>query len=135
MREGSRKILWTAALLFIFCWSGSISAAEILKARTGLHNDKTRFVLDLSTKPDFSVAKSKETGQVVIRLKNISLPKGRVVPSSMTGLVKHTMFVSEGGKSSRVILFLKKSATVSKSFYIPGKPGKAHRLVVDLVSN
>jgi len=114
--------------------SVAVQAAEIVKARAGLHADKTRFVLELTGKPVFEFEKNPENGQVVIMLKNIGVPKGRVVPSATIGLVKHTMFISKGGKSSKVVLFLSKPAKVSNSFIIPGDENKAHRLVVDLIA-
>jgi len=121
--------------LVALCLPRSGEAAEILEARAGLHADKTRLVLDLSEKPDYGFDQNAEVGQVVIELKNIGVPKGRVVPSSVIGLVKHTLFISKGGQSSRVVLFLSKPAKVKSSFVIPPKDGKAHRLVIDLVSS
>ena len=132
----SRVLAACAAFVAVLlCWLAPFesSEAEILKARTGLHADKTRFVLELSEKPDYSFDKNPEDGQVVIELKNIGVPKGRAVPSLPVGLVKHTMFISKGGQSSQVVLFLSKPAKVKNAFVIPGENGKAHRLVVDLL--
>ncbi len=124
--------LFVLSVLLAPSWA---EAAEILEARAGLHADKTRFVLDLSEKPDYGFDRNADEGQVVIELKNVGVPKGRVVPSSVIGLVKHTMFISKGGQSSRVVLFLSKPAKVKSSFVIPPKDGKSHRLVVDLVTS
>lgn len=130
---GLRFCLWVVVGV-AFMVASSAQAAEILKARAGLHADKTRFVLDFSAKPIYGFDKNPEDGQIVIELKNAGVPKGRVVPSTTIGLVEHTMFISKGGKSSNVVLFLTKPSKVANSFLIPGGKGKVHRLVIDLIS-
>ncbi len=106
-------------------------ATEVIGARIGPGKAATRFVLDLNTSVRFNVFTLEKPYRVVIdlpavtwRLDPLRTPRG--------GLIRAFRYGHFRDNVSRVVLDVSRPVAIARSFVLPPKSGRIHRLVVDL---
>ena len=105
---------------------------KVTNARVGVHPDKTRFVIDLSTEVKFRVFTLASPYRVVLDLPQVEwqLPfKSGTQGAGPVDGVRYDLFKAG---TSRIVLDLNKPLSVDAAFLIPAKQGDGQRLVVDL---
>jgi N-acetylmuramoyl-L-alanine amidase len=99
--------------------------------RIGVSNERTRLVLDLSSRVNFEVFLLENPRRVVVDLPSLQWP-GSLQPKSQ-GFIGDMRFGQFTADKSRLVLDLKQPATVSKSFILGKTSGLPVRLVIDMV--
>ena len=128
-------VLMVAAMAGLGCPPSGARAATATATdlRVGVHTDRTRLVVDLSSKVEISVFAVAEPNRLIVDLPEIewrfpsdASQKGGIIDAVRFGLVQPGV--------SRLVLDLKQPARVANSFVMPPSEGKAFRLVLDLMS-
>ncbi|CCG40335.1 N-acetylmuramoyl-L-alanine amidase [Magnetospirillum molischianum] len=110
-----------------FVWSHAALAATASGARLGQQSESvTRFVSDLSERVQFKVVTLTDPHRVVIEVPGLDW-QGPPVLSHAVGVVN-----SVHAGDSRIVLDLRRPATLKNSFLIAPRDGLGWRLVVDL---
>lgn len=121
-------ILLTALLASFPC----AYASDILKVRIGIHPDKTRLVVDLNKKTDYTLLKAGKAKQSEFIFFNTSASPSLLRAHQGNGIIKSYTF--RKGRNKEIILSIQtnKDAQIEKFFSI--KKGKQHpfRVVIDL---
>jgi N-acetylmuramoyl-L-alanine amidase len=115
--------------------SNAVAAtAVVTDVRVGEHAQSTRFVLELDRQVKFSVFMLANPYRVVIDLPEVGwrLPP-RPLPSN-TGLLNQFRYGLFKAGTSRIVLDVKGTAAVEKTFLLGPKGGAGYRLVVDLTA-
>jgi N-acetylmuramoyl-L-alanine amidase len=133
-----RIIVRTVFALFLFLFSllinsPSLYALTLDNVRFGLHTDKTRMVLDLSSKAEYRVFTLDNPYRIVIDLpefnwnvENVSKPVKSPVGDIRQGLLKPGF--------SRIVVDLKSPINIKNVFLLPTDNIKPNRLVIDFNS-
>lgn len=117
------------------CLSSGARAATATATdlRVGVHTDRTRLVVDLSSKVDVSIFAVVEPNRLIVDLPEIewrfpsdASQRGGIIDAVRYGLMQPGV--------SRLVLDLKQPARVANSYVMPPSEGKAFRLVLDLMS-
>lgn len=123
-----------AAFLGASLASGPAAAAglEVKDLRIGIRDNSTRFVIDLSQKVEPRIFGLPDPFRIVIDLPEVdfTLPPSRL--SASGGLVERLRYGLFRPGTSRLVLDLRNSAKVAKSFTLPPDGAKPWRLVIDL---
>ncbi|NNE83501.1 MAG: AMIN domain-containing protein, partial [Alphaproteobacteria bacterium] len=123
-----------AAFLGASLTSGPAAAAapEVKDLRIGIRDNSTRFVIDLSQKVEPRIFGLPDPFRIVIDLPEVdfTLPSSRL--SASGGLVERLRYGLFRPGTSRLVLDLRNSAKVAKSFTLPPDGAKPWRLVIDL---
>lgn len=126
-------ILLFLALLAGLVMSGSASAKpEVEDARIGLHPDKTRFVLELSERPQYRIFTLDDPYRLVIDLPELDWPDREETTPQAAGLVSALRYGLFTPGTSRVVLDLSEPAEIAEILTLPPRDGRQHRLVVDM---
>lgn len=119
-------------MMFMLIMTGELLAAppEIIAARIGGDNNKTRFVLEINGQATFRAFSLANPNRVVIDLDEVTWKIG---PGGAAGhgLIKNYRYGLYMPGTSRLVLDLKSPVKIANSFVIKGKSGKADRLVFD----
>ncbi len=110
------------------------ATAVVTDVRVGEHGQSTRFVLELDRQVKFSVFMLANPYRVVIDLPEVGwrLPP-RPLPSN-TGLLNQFRYGLFKAGTSRIVLDVKGTAAVEKTFLLGPEGGAGYRLVVDLTA-
>jgi N-acetylmuramoyl-L-alanine amidase len=123
-----------AAFLGVSLASGPAAAAapEVKDLRIGIRDNSTRFVIDLNQKVEPRIFGLPDPFRIVIDLPEVdfTLPSSRL--SASGGLVERLRYGLFRPGTSRLVLDLRNSAKVAKSFTLPPDGAKPWRLVIDL---
>lgn len=98
--------------------------------RIGTHPDKTRLVLELSSRVDFRAFMLPSPPRLVIDLPAFDWRAGQPgpPPGSLVGTIRHG--VLQPGVS-RIVVDLDTQATLKSAFFLPSGPGVSDRVVID----
>ena len=140
--DGLKRLLAIAILVtaWIFIPIAGVAKAkedqivpEASNARLGGDNQRTRFVVDISSSVGYSVYVLPKPYRVIIDLPevNFQLPPGQGV--SGRGLVTGYRFGLLSPGRSRIVIDASAPVLIQKSFVIPATKQKPARLVVDIV--
>ncbi|MCB1783690.1 MAG: N-acetylmuramoyl-L-alanine amidase [Alphaproteobacteria bacterium] len=124
------------ALLFLcltMTGSASAYALDVIQVRFGLHNEKTRMVLDLSDVSDFRVFALSDPYRMVIDLPGFNWKAGSVVKPPQTGISDVRQGPLQPG-ISRIVFDMKNAVSVKSAFLLPAQNEKSNRLVIDFTS-
>lgn len=126
-------ILLFLALLAGLIMSGSASAKpEVEDARIGLHPDKTRFVLELSERPQYRIFTLDDPYRLVIDLPELDWPDREETTPQAAGLVSALRYGLFTPGTSRVVLDLSRPVEIAEILTLPPRDSRQHRLVVDM---
>ena len=109
------------------------AAAIVNDIRIGIHRDKTRVVLDLSTSITHQIFSLADPYRIVMDLPDI---EWRLPPQAALrkgGLIAGMRYGQFQRGNARVVLDLTGPGIVSKSFIIPPSKGQGPRLVIDIL--
>ena len=135
-----QRLIRRFGLIFLFVammpfGSHAVAAtAVVTDVRVGEHAQSTRFVLELDRQVKFSVFMLANPYRVVIDLPEVGwrLPP-RPLPSN-TGLLNQFRYGLFKAGTSRIVLDVKGTSAVEKTFLLGPKGGAGYRLVVDLTA-
>ena len=128
-----KKFLLTAAMLCLclFCNAGDLFAATTVKdLRIGNQANGARIVFDLDKAVNYRVFLLDSPRRLVIDLDDTEITNN--FPTTVNQVVEKTRVGKLDGNNKRVVLDLKRAATVSKAFMLEPQGGKPWRFVVDL---
>jgi N-acetylmuramoyl-L-alanine amidase len=120
--------------LFLPLWlvPQAIAQPAVTAVRVGAHEDKTRFVLELTEAPRYRVFTLDNPYRVVIDLPELEWrPDSGALPSG-AGMISAMRFGLFAPGTSRVVLDVSRPVLVKTVFTIPPGAGQTHRLVVDI---
>lgn len=111
--------------------SALATSASITGVRLGGHPDKTRVVLDLNGKTDFSYGVSDAGTSVIISFSGVEWRPER--PSRRRqGVVSGYSFARDAGGEGQFGIDTTIPVRIKKVFALPPQNGKGHRIVLDL---
>ena len=125
------RILFGAILLLLPV-SGAFAQPAVTAVRVGAHDDKTRFVMELTEAPRYRVFTLDEPYRVVIDLPELEWRPPPGALSEGAGLIGAMRFGLFAPGTSRVVLDVSSPVQVRRVFTIPPGGGQGHRLVVDI---
>ncbi|MCD6073242.1 MAG: putative N-acetylmuramoyl-L-alanine amidase amiC [Rhodospirillales bacterium] len=127
---------WRFIYAIILTWGlAAASAAEAATAtdlRVGVNGERTRLVIDLSSKVDFNVFTLSDPYRLVIDSSEIDWRLSSEA-GQRGGLIEAVRYGQLQPGVSRLVVDLKQPAKVGNSFVMPPSEGQAYRLVFDLV--
>ncbi len=129
------RVLFAAMVLF---WpglgpvSGALAQSAVTAVRVGAHEDKTRFVMELTEAPRFRIFTLDEPYRVVIDLPELEWRPPPGALSEGAGMIAAMRFGLFAPGTSRVVLDVSSPILVSNVFTIPPGAGLGYRLVVDI---
>lgn len=119
-------------LMYLICSCGQVWAAVNIKnMRVGNQTDGARVVFDMDKSIDYRVFLLDEPQRVVVDLEDANI--GQLYTKASNQVIAQTRIGKMNGNDKRVVLELKRPATLKKAFLIPPQAGQDWRLVVDLV--
>lgn len=128
-----QRILLALLLLVLAAPGGPLAAKPLVSdVRVGLHDDGTRFVLDLSEPVAWRVFTLPDPYRLVIDLPELIWNLPAELPPAKKGLVGALRFGLFSPGVSRVVLDLTGPAAVSRVELLPPNAEGKHRLFVDL---
>ncbi|MEO6699406.1 MAG: N-acetylmuramoyl-L-alanine amidase [Paraperlucidibaca sp.] len=123
---------WMQQLLLLMCCAMAISAqaAELIGARTGNFQGKTRLVMEFSSSSEFRVSEETSPGRLVVVVPNATTRlSARDFPSNVGPLQR--MALEGSGSRSKLIIELGEEAEAA-IFMLPVNAQGMYRLVIDL---
>ena len=134
MRRNICKSFWLATLTLVMCFfimPGNVFASTAVKdLRIGNQANGARIVFDLDKKVNYRVFVLDSPKRLVIDLDDTEVKSSYPTPKNQ--VVEKTRVGKLDGNNKRVVLDLKRSATVSKAFMLEPQGGKPWRFVVDV---
>ncbi len=127
------RVLFAAILLFLSV-TGAFAQPAVTAVRVGAHEDKTRFVMELTEAPRFRVFTLDEPYRVVIDLPELEWRPAPGALSEGAGLIGAMRFGLFAPGTSRVVLDVSAPVQVKSVFTIPPGGGQGHRLVIDITA-
>ncbi|MFC7050636.1 N-acetylmuramoyl-L-alanine amidase [Emcibacter nanhaiensis] len=125
-------LLFCLLISYVFGGSYAFSAVpEVTAARIGEHKGRTRFVLEMSKKVDFSIFTLADPNRIVIDIAEV---EWKIGPGGADGdgfIARYRYGLFKQG-TSRIVLDLKSPVKVDKSFFLPPTKSKPYRFVIDL---
>ncbi len=129
------KIRLPLIFVAIFWWGASHGAwAEIVAhdIRIGIHQDKTRFVLDLSAPVRFQIFALADPYRIVMDLPDIQWEVPPAAARRDGGLIAGLRYGQYQPGNARVVLDLKGPGIVVNSFIVPASDGQGPRVALDI---
>ncbi len=112
-------------------WAAASALTEVADVRLGVSKERTRLVIDLSSRVDFEVFLLENPRRVVVDLPSLKWPEA--LQTKQKGVIASLRFGQFTADTSRLVLDLSEPAVVGKSFILDKTSGLPVRLVVDLV--
>ena len=104
----------------------------VLSARIGEHEDRTRFVIELSDPVNLRTFTLTNPDRVVVDMPEVSWRLGAPPRPSGNGAVKSYRYGVFRKGNSRMVIDLNRPVTVSDALVIPPSSGFGYRVVIDL---
>ena len=134
MRRNICKSFWltaaTLVLVFFMMLSNVLAATTVKDLRIGNQANGARIVFDLDKKVNYRVFVLDSPKRLVIDLDDTEVKSSYPTPKNQ--VVEKTRVGKLDGNNKRVVLDLKRAATVSKAFMLEPQGGKPWRFVVDV---
>lgn len=125
-----RLVVFLLASCLIATSASAIPAAS--DVRVGVHEGKTRLVIDLTERVDFSIFTLANPARVVIDMPDISWQAPGSAQLRTGGLIAGLRFGRFRPGNARVVLDLRRPAKVAATYFLPSVDGRGHRYVLDL---
>lgn len=122
--------LGAAAFLLLALLVSAHAAGQVKDIRLGVSEARTRVVLDLAGKVDFTVFLLDNPRRVVVDLPSLAWPTQAPKASGLVGGIRFGQFSED---KSRLVIDATRPVQVAKSFLLGPSSGLPHRLVLDLV--
>lgn len=124
--------LFLAFIAVAAFWAGPANALSVDQVRFGVHDGKTRMVLDISAPSDFRVFALADPYRLIIDLPEFEWRAGAVEKPVETGISAVRQGNLEYG-ISRIVFDMQQPVSLQNAFTLPSQGGKPDRLVVDYV--
>ncbi len=119
-------------IIFLLCVLVPLQAfaLDVKDVRVGLHEDKTRLVMELDAPVDFQAFVLSEPYRMVVDLPDFSWKVAATSQLASAGIsaVRHGQ--NKPG-ISRIVFDLNRPVSIQNAFMIPGRSGESDRLVID----
>jgi N-acetylmuramoyl-L-alanine amidase len=126
-------VVLAALVLWAGPWTGDVLAEPVAsEARTGVHTDQTRFVLELSEKVEFRVFALADPFRVVIDLPRVEFKLPANAHVAGVGLIKGFRYGLYRPGTSRIVLDVDGPVAIRKSFLLPPRGNYPYRFILDL---
>lgn len=125
------RLLMTLALFCMF--SAQAFALSVDDVRFGVHPDKTRLVLDLSSISDFRVFVLSNPYRMVIDLPDFDW-QASAIENPLNSKIKAIRHGNLQPGISRIVFDLNEPISIRSAFALPQQTGKSDRLVIDFGS-
>ncbi|WP_373086407.1 N-acetylmuramoyl-L-alanine amidase [Sneathiella sp.] len=129
-----RCVLLTTLLCMVSIAPGFAAKSPVIdvtSVRLGLHKDKTRFVLEMSEKPDVSVFLLAEPYRIVIDLPELNWQADDSAPRQK-GVIQNYRYGLFKKHTSRVVLDVDGPVRILRSVILPPAAGKPYRFFIDI---
>jgi N-acetylmuramoyl-L-alanine amidase len=123
-----------APALLLLAAPAAADGFEVRDIRIGVHEDTTRFVIDLSKTAEPRIFGLPDPYRVVIDLPEVEFDLLRDRTNAGGGLIERLRYGLFRPGTSRIVLDLRAPAKVSRQFVLRPTGGKSWRLVVDLAA-
>ncbi|MFB9354665.1 N-acetylmuramoyl-L-alanine amidase [Sneathiella chinensis] len=126
--------LLAGVLLVIGTLTSAAVAARttVTDVRLGIHADKTRFVMEVSEKPDFRLFYLNNPYRIVIDMQELDWEVPDSKGRTSAGLVQQYRYGLFRRGTSRVVLDFKQPVKVLKQVILPPGEGKPYRFFIDI---
>ncbi len=104
---------------------------EVSSVRLGIHKDKTRFVMELSEKPEFDLFLLPDPYRIVIDMPELRWQTDDSA-SRKKGIVENFRFGLFRENTSRVVLDVDGPVKILRTVVLPPTSGKPHRFFIDI---
>ncbi len=139
-RKASRRVRALAPGVGVFATlvvlasltSGTAAAAKIVDVRTGVHEDRTRFVIELDQSQPYRAFILTDPHRAVIDLPDVEWTGEPPHEERMVGLVGNLRYGLFRPGISRVVIDLKRAARIQNHFALDAGGGSGPRIVIDL---
>ncbi|MFT6558701.1 MAG: N-acetylmuramoyl-L-alanine amidase [Sneathiella sp.] len=123
-------LLSVLLLCFLF-GETAIAKPEVTSVRLGLHKDKTRFVMEMSEKPEYNIFFLPNPYRIVIDMQEVSWKPGNKKVRK-TGVIENYRYGLFRQGTSRVVLDLNRPVKVLRKVILPPSEGKPYRFFIDV---
>jgi N-acetylmuramoyl-L-alanine amidase len=123
-----------AAWLVLILPTAAFATADVVNIRLGVHDDRTRVVLDLSAPVGYRVEPQADPHRVVVALDGAGFRLTGVEPPTGKGLIKAIRIEQGTGAGGRLILELAEPARVAQSQALLASGSAPARIFIDLQS-
>ncbi|MEH6402969.1 MAG: N-acetylmuramoyl-L-alanine amidase [Sneathiella sp.] len=119
-------------LLFVSMMASySASAMEVSSVRLGVHSDKTRFVMEMSEKPNYNIFFLSNPYRIVIDMQEVNW-KASALGGKGKGVIQDYRYGLFRKGTSRVVLDLKAPVKILRKVILPPSEGKPYRFFIDV---
>jgi len=109
----------------------SASAMDVSSVRLGIHSDKTRFVMEMSEKPNYNIFFLSNPYRIVIDMQEVNW-KASALGGKGKGIIKDYRYGLFRKGTSRVVLDLKAPVRILRKVILPPSEGKPYRFFIDV---
>jgi N-acetylmuramoyl-L-alanine amidase len=124
-------ILMLSLICFVTIESSVAAAADVTASRIGLHKNKTRFVLELSKKPDYRLFYLPNPNRIVIDMQELNWDDAKI-STRKKGVINNFRYGLFRQGTSRIVLDLKQPVKVISQVILPPSEGKPYRFFIDI---
>jgi N-acetylmuramoyl-L-alanine amidase len=110
----------------------SLARPAVTGVRAGDHHVKTRFVLDLTDRVNFSVGTLADPYRIVLDLPEVEWKLSPEPLGQPKGLIEKVRFGAFSNNTARLVIDVRQAVTITKSFLIEPRDGQGWRLVLDI---
>ncbi|OUR78075.1 hypothetical protein A9Q83_08790 [Alphaproteobacteria bacterium 46_93_T64] len=130
MRRFSETVLVIVGLC-ILVPVASAAISEVKAVRLGIHENKTRFVLEIDQKPEFRIFYLANPNRIVIDLQEVSWKTAKTGNRSR-GIIDNYRYGLFRQGTSRIVLDVKKPVKILRQVILSPSEGKPYRFFIDV---
>jgi N-acetylmuramoyl-L-alanine amidase len=110
----------------------SLARPAVTGVRAGDHQVKTRFVLDLTDRVNFSVGTLADPYRIILDLPEVEWKLAPEPLGQPKGLIEKVRFGAFSNNTARLVIDVRQPVSVKQSFLIEPRDGQGWRLVLDI---
>lgn len=118
-------------LIFFLLSNGVFATSTVTGFRTADKHEYSRFVIDVTESPNYSVFTLKDPSRVVIDLKNVTWGNFSEPPEA-TKRIKEVRYANKGQGNIRIVVDVNTTIKHIKHFILDSTQTTPHRLVIDI---
>lgn len=126
-------IAGTVAFLLVLgaAMDSALAATDVKAVRMGIHPDKTRFVVELTEKPDYRIFYLQNPDRIVIDMQELNWD-GADTQNRKRGFISNYRYGLFRQGTSRIVLDLKQPVKILRRVTLPPAEGKPYRFFIDI---
>jgi N-acetylmuramoyl-L-alanine amidase len=110
----------------------SLARPAVTGVRAGDHQVKTRFVLDLTDRVNFSVGTLSDPYRIILDLPEVEWKLAPEPLGQPKGLIEKVRFGAFSNNTARLVIDVRQPVAIKQSFLIEPRDGQGWRLVLDI---